>query len=102
LNAVAARLVSETTISSGVNGPGLNGRARQTSSFDIAAPNIPAGQKVTAAWYNVVGNFKDLARFQSIKVEPLPHTNRKNSVRLTFLPDEEPGHVVIQIFAEAE
>ena len=102
MNAVAARLVSETTISSGIKGPGLNGKVRQTSVFDIAAPNIPAGRKVTAAWYNVVDNFKDLALFQSIKVEPLPDANGKNSVRLTFLADEEPCHVIIQIFAESE
>jgi hypothetical protein len=43
-----------------------------------------------------------LALFQSIKVEPLADANGTNSVRLTFLPDEEPCHVVIQIFAESE
>ena len=102
MNAVAARLVSETAISSGINGPGLNGKVRQSSTFDIAASNSPAGRKVTAAWYNVVGNFKDLALFQNIKVEPLTDANGGNSVRLTFLPDEEPCHVVIQIFAEGE
>ena len=95
-------MVSETAISSGINGPGLNGKARQTSTFDIAASNIPPGRKVTAAWYNVVGNFKDLALFQSIKVEPLAHSDGTNSVRLTFLPDEEPCHVVIRIFAEGD
>ena len=95
-------MVSETAISSGINGPGLNGKVRQTSTFDIAAPNIPAGRKVTAAWYNVVGNLKDLALFQSIKVEPVADANGANSVRLTFLPEEEPCHVVIQIFAEGE
>jgi hypothetical protein len=95
-------MVSETAISSGINGPGLNGKVRQTSTFDIAAPNIPAGRKVTAAWYNVVGNFKDLALFETIKAEPLAHANGANSVRLTFLANEEPCHVVIQIFAEGE
>jgi len=94
-------MVSETAISSGLNGPGLNGKVRQTSTFDIAAPNVQAGRRVTAAWYNVVGNFKDLALFQGIKVEPL-NTNDTNSVRLTFLANEEPCHVVIQIFAESE
>ena len=102
MNAVAARMVSETAISSGINGPGLNGKVRQTSTFDIATPNIPAGRKVTAAWYNVVGNFRQLELFQTIKVEPLVNANGTNSVRLTFLPDEEPCHVVIQIFAEGE
>ena len=95
-------MVSETAISSGINGPGLNGKLRQTSTFDIPVPNIPAGRKVMTAWYNVVGNFKDLPRFESIKVEPQVNANGKNSVRLTFLANEEPCHVVIQIFAESE
>jgi hypothetical protein len=102
LNAVAARLVSETAISSGMNGPGLNGKMHQMSTFDIAAPNIPAGRKVTAAWYNVVGNFRELGLFESIKVEPVANANGTNLVRLTFLANEEPCHVVIQIFAEGE
>jgi hypothetical protein len=102
LNAIAARMVSETAISIGINGPGLNGKLRQTSTFDIAVPNIPAGRKVTTAWYNVVGNFKELPLFESIKVEPLANANDTNSVRLTFLANEGPCHVVIQIFAEGE
>jgi hypothetical protein len=102
MNAVAPRLVTETAISSGMNGPGLNGKVQQTSTFDIAAPNIPAGRRLTAAWYNVVGNFRELGLFQTIKVEPVVNANGQNSVRLSFHANEEPCHVVIQIFAEGE
>lgn len=100
----AAGMASETaiSISSGINVPGLNGKGRQTSSFDIATSNIPAGRKVTAAWCNVVGNFRQLQLFQTIKVEPLVNANGTNSLRLTFLPNEQPGHVVIQICAGGE
>lgn len=99
---MAARLVAETAISGGENGPGLNGKAKQTATYDIAAPNIPVGRRLTAAWYNVVGNFKDLGQFQSIKVEPVVTASGHNSVRLSFHPNEQPCHVVIQIFAEGE
>ena len=92
----------ETPISSGINGPGFNGKVLQTATFDIPVNHIPAPRKVTTAWFTVVDNFRQLELFQTIKVAPVTLANGANIVRLTFHPNEEPCHVVIQIYAEGE
>jgi hypothetical protein len=92
----------ETPISSGVNGPGYNGKVLQTATFDIPVNHIAAPRKVTAAWFTVVDNFRQLELFQTIKVQPVTTPTGANQIRLTFHPNEEPAHVTIQIYAEGE
>jgi len=98
---VGAKMVLETPISSGVHGPGLNARANETATFDIAVPQISAPRRITTAWFAVVANFRQLEQFQTIKVAPV-YANGSNVIRLTFHPNDEPAHVVIQIFADGE
>ena len=100
--AVGAKLVLETPISSGANGLGYNAKVNQTATFDIAVPHIAAPRRITTAWFAVVGNFRQLELFQTIKVAPVANANGSNAIRLTFHPNEEPAHVVIQIFADGE
>jgi hypothetical protein len=100
--AVGARLVLETPISSGANGPGYNGKVSQTATFDIAVPHIAAPRRITTAWFNVVDNFRQLELFQTIRVAPIVNENGTSVIRLTFHPNEEPAHVSIQIFADGE
>jgi hypothetical protein len=100
--AVGARLVLETAISSGANGPGYNGKVNQTPTFDIAMPHIAAPQRIRTAWFIVVANFRQLELFQTIRVAPVVNASGGSLIRLTFHPNEEPVHVVIQIFADGE
>ena len=99
--AVGARLVLETPISSGANGPGLNAKVNETATFDIPVPHIAAPRAIKTAWFTVVENFRQLELFQTIKVAPVVH-NGASAIRLTFHPSEEPIHVGIQIFADGK
>ncbi|HEY2531670.1 MAG TPA: hypothetical protein VGJ20_27705 [Xanthobacteraceae bacterium] len=74
----------------------------QTATFDIAVPHIAAQRRITTTWFAVVANFRQLELFQTIKVAPVINANGSNVIRLTFHPNEEPAHVVIQIFADGE
>jgi hypothetical protein len=100
--AVGAKLVLETPISSGANGPGFNAKVNQTATFDIPVHHIAAPHRIATAWFNVVENFRQLELFQTIKVAPVVKDNGGNAIRLTFHPNEEPIHVGIQIFADGE
>ena len=102
MTAIGARMVLETPISSGANGPGYNAKVNQTATFDIAVPHIAAPQRVRTAWFNVVANFRQLELFQTIRVAPVVNASGSSLIRLTFHPNEEPAHVVIQIFADGE
>jgi len=100
--AVGAKLILETPISSGANGPGLNAKVNQTATFDIPVPHIAAPRRITTAWFNVVENFRQLELFQTIKVAPVVKENGSSAIRLTFHPNEEPIQVGLQIFADGE
>ena len=99
---MGARLVLETPISSGINGPGYNATVNTIGTFDIAVPHIVAPRRITTAWFTVVDNFRQLELFKTIKVAPVVNANGSSVVRLTFLPNEEPCHVTIQIYADGE
>jgi hypothetical protein len=88
--AVGARLVLETPISSGVNGPGYNAKVNETATFDIAVTHIVAPRRITTAWFTVVDNFRQLELFQTIRVEPVVAQTGASLIRLALHPNEEP------------
>ena len=82
--------------------PGSTARSFRPRRSTSRCNHIVAPREITTAWFTVVDNFRQLELFQTIKVEPVSIANGGSEVRLTFHPNEEPCHVIIQIYAEGE